>query len=80
MTAPITTTDVRTGDPDLDGEQRYAHIAPRSEVMEALVTGTPVEALCGHVFVPSRDPSNYPRCSRCEDIMRNGDLDPGKVS
>lgn len=66
----------KVGDPDLDGEDRVAHIvAPASLVTEAYITGTPVEALCGHVFVPSRDPENYPECQGCveeRDAILNG--------
>ncbi len=67
---------VRPGDPELDeGEPSVAHIvkvAPgesaTAKVLEARVTGTPVEALCGHVWVPSRDPRKLPVCPRCKEI------------
>lgn len=50
-----------------------------TKVLEARVNGTPIEALCGHVWVPSRDPKNLPLCSKCKEIyelerMWNGDL------
>lgn len=38
-------------------------------VLEARVTGTPVEALCGKVWVPQRDPRQLPPCSRCVDVF-----------
>jgi len=69
-----TQLDVRPGDPDLDeGEGRVAHIIHSNgpaagKVTEAIVEGTPVEALCGKVFVPSRDPKRLPVCSRCKAI------------
>lgn len=37
-------------------------------VVEALVEGTPLEALCGHVFVPSKDPKALPICEACKDV------------
>ncbi len=44
-------------------------------VMEARINGTPVEALCGHVWVPSRDPKSHPLCQLCKDIWDlHGDL------
>jgi hypothetical protein len=63
-------------DPDLEtGEPAVAHIVktgPResaaAKVMEARIFGTPVEALCGHVWVPSRDPRQLPLCQKCKDI------------
>jgi hypothetical protein len=32
-----------------------------------MVMGTPVVALCGKVWVPSRDPEKYPVCPECKD-------------
>lgn len=39
-----------------------------AKVLEARVLGTPLEALCGHVWVPSRDPRALPVCPKCLDI------------
>ena len=39
-----------------------------AKVMEARIFGTPVEALCGHVWVPSRDPKQLPLCQACKEI------------
>jgi len=30
--------------------------------------GTPVVALCGKVWVPSRDPQRFPVCPECKEI------------
>jgi hypothetical protein len=32
------------------------------------VNGTPVVALCGKVWVPSRDPKKFPICPDCKRI------------
>ena len=40
-----------------------------------MVTGTPVTALCGKVWVPSRDPKRYPVCPTCKEIYEM--LPPG---
>ena len=40
-----------------------------AQVMEARFNGTPIEALCGHVWVPSRDPKKLPLCQLCKDIF-----------
>jgi len=37
-------------------------------VVEGMVTGTPVKALCGKVWVPGRDPRRYPVCPTCKEI------------
>ena len=46
------------------------HSVPESGIgtlTEAYVSGTPVIALCGKVWVPSRDPERFPICpeSKC---------------
>jgi Protein of unknown function (DUF3039) len=55
-----------------DGDhERFAHYAPKDKIVEAAVMGTPITALCGKVWVPSRDPSRYPICPECKDIYDN---------
>ena len=39
-----------------------------AKVLEARIYGTPLEALCGHVWVPSRDPKQLPMCEACKSI------------
>ena len=73
-TAPVIT--VRPSDPELeDGPPLVAHIVKvdpgedaQAKVLEARINGTPVEALCGHVWVPSRDPRSLPLCQACKDV------------
>jgi hypothetical protein len=43
--------------------------------MAAMVEGTPVVALCGKVWVPSRDPQKFPVCPECKEIW--GAMKPG---
>jgi hypothetical protein len=57
------------------GEPTAAHIVKvepgqnaAAVVLEARITGTPVEALCGFVWVPSRDPKQLPVCEECKSI------------
>ena len=57
-----------TGDGD---HERFAHYVPKAKLTAALVNGTPVVALCGKVWVPSRDPERYPVCPECVDIKAN---------
>jgi Protein of unknown function (DUF3039) len=59
-------------DPEL-AEPIFAHIVKTepgenaaAKVMEARLNGTALEALCGHVWVPSRDPSRHPMCPKCQ--------------
>lgn len=39
-----------------------------AKVLQARIEGTPIEALCGHTWVPSRDPKQLPVCQKCKDI------------
>ncbi len=63
--------------PDLQEEEgdhdRFAHHVPQDELMEALVNGTPVTALCGKTWVPSRDPKRYPVCPTCKELREQLD-------
>jgi len=58
-------TQPSTGDGD---HERFSHYVPKDKLMEAMVNGTPVIALCGKVWVPSRDPQRYPVCPQCKEI------------
>ncbi len=39
-----------------------------NSVVDAMVSATPVVALCGKTWVPERDPSRYPLCRTCAEI------------
>lgn len=59
--------------PDLsqsdDGDnERFAHYVQKDKITESAVTGNPVIALCGKVWVPNRDPKRYPICPDCKKI------------
>jgi len=58
-------TQTSTGDGDHD---RFSHYVVRNKLTEAVVEGTPLRALCGKVWVPSRDPKKYPVCPECKEI------------
>ena len=61
-------TDYRYDEGD---HEKFSHYAPKDKIMEAMVTGTPVRALCGKLWVPSRDPSRFPVCPVCKDLYEN---------
>ncbi len=59
----------------LNGEQvedgdhdRFAHYVQKEKIVESAVTGKPVRALCGKVWVPGRDPQKFPICPDCKRI------------
>lgn len=74
LTGSLGSIEVEARLSNTDGDhERFAHYAPKDEVMQALVEGTPIMALCGKIWVPHRDPSRYPVCPTCEEI--HGALD-----
>jgi hypothetical protein len=69
LTGSLTDTHSETLSWTADGDhERFAHYAPQNEVMQALVEGIPITALCGKVWVPHRDPSKYAVCPTCKEI------------
>jgi len=78
-TAPSTQTadavETRREHVPQTGEPECAHIvktdgdeSAAAKVLQARIEGTPLEALCGHRWVPSRDPRQLPLCAKCKDI------------
>ena len=70
-----TQLDERTDEKLGTGEAKAAHIVATdgdtpatAVVLEARIYGTPVEALCGQRFIPSRDPGKLPKCQKCKEI------------
>lgn len=59
--------DTRLSNDDGDHE-RFAHYVEKAKIVESAVTGTPVKALCGKVWIPHRDPSRFPVCPECQAI------------
>jgi len=71
-----TIEDRRTQEALDDGDHdRFSHYAEKRKLTEAMVMGTPIVALCGKVWVPSRDPKKYPVCPTCKEIWES--LRPG---
>ena len=48
--------------------ERYSHYVRKEKIVESAVLGTPVIALCGKVWIPSRDPQKFPVCPECKAI------------
>ena len=70
-----TIEDTRTSQVDTPVEpgdhERFSHYVEKDKLTEAMVLGTPVVALCGKTWVPSRDPEKYPVCPECKDAWEN---------
>ena len=57
--------------------ERFAHYVQKNKIVDSAVSGTPVVALCGKVWVPSRDPKRYPVCPECKKIYESLPEDAG---
>lgn len=76
MSDTSTVIDRETVEVTETGEPIYTHIVDRGDdprpaeaiVLEARVNGTPITALCGYVWVPSRDPMKHPVCGKCVEM------------
>jgi hypothetical protein len=77
LTDPVTGTAVderveeRTVPTDEGDHERFSHYVDKHKLTEAMVMGTPVVALCGKVWVPSRAPEKFPVCPECQEIWES---------
>ena len=55
--------------------ERFAHYVRKERILQSAVSGAPVIALCGKVWVPGRDPNRFPVCPVCKEIY-DGLRDP----
>ncbi|MCI9890084.1 DUF3039 domain-containing protein [Micrococcales bacterium 31B] len=51
--------------------ERFSHYVEKSKITASAVSGDPVIALCGKVWVPGRDPSKFPVCPECKEIYES---------
>lgn len=51
--------------------ERYAHYVRKDKIMSSALSGEPVIALCGKVWVPGRDPNKFPVCPACKEIYES---------
>lgn len=75
ITETISETRTETVPETSHGEgdhDRFAHYVLKDKIVESAVTGAPVIALCGKVWVPSRDPSRFPLCPECKRLYELG--------
>lgn len=53
-----------------DGDhERFAHYVRKDRILPSAVEGTPVVALCGKKWVPTRNPERFPVCPECKEIF-----------
>ena len=61
--------------------ERFAHYVRKEKILESALSGESVVALCGKVWVPSRDPERFPVCPECkqawEGLRKDDDAPDG---
>jgi hypothetical protein len=65
---PSVAIDPQTQNIEPGDHERYSHYVRKDKVVESAVMGNPVVALCGKVWIPSRDPEKFPVCPECKDV------------
>jgi hypothetical protein len=50
--------------------ERFSHYVRKEKILESALSGDPVIALCGKVWVPGRDPQRFPVCPACKEIYQ----------
>lgn len=63
-----TLTEVAPAQLSHGDSERLSHYVLAKDSMEGYVYGAAITALCGKVWVPSRDPLKFPVCPECKTI------------
>ncbi|MDR1119238.1 MAG: DUF3039 domain-containing protein [Bifidobacteriaceae bacterium] len=74
-TQTLTRPETRLDEGD---HERFAHYVRQDKIVASAVSGKPVVALCGKVWVPRRDPSRFPICPACKEIYEHMHGGPGR--
>lgn len=48
--------------------ERFSHYVRKEKILESALSGDPVTALCGKIWIPGRDPKKFPVCPICQEI------------
>ena len=63
---------------DEEGERTGEFVGVDNSIVDSMITGTPVKALCGKMWVPGEDPGKYKLCPTCINVAKqNGWKVPG---
>ena len=65
-----TPTTLETQPVEPGDHERFSHYVRKEKIMESALSGEPVVALCGKVWVPGRDPEKFPVCPTCKEIYQ----------
>lgn len=54
---------------DAGDHDKFSHYIHKDDMMKAFVEGAAVMAICGKVWVPTRDGKQFPVCPECQEIF-----------
>jgi hypothetical protein len=67
VTEPTTRPEYREPGDD----EKFSHWVDKDDLMRGTVEGVAVRALCGKMWVPTRDASKFPVCPECKEVWEN---------
>lgn len=70
MSDTLDRTDERTTTrPSEPGDHdTFSHYVRKDELEKAILSGIPTMALCGKMWLPTKDPMRFPVCPECKEI------------
>lgn len=69
----MTVTEPKLDEPDVGSPDDHSHYALKEEVTRAAIEGGFITALCGVKFMPLRDPTRFPICQKCAELIKQLD-------
>lgn len=64
----MTVTEAHVDEVQQTDSPQISHLIAKKDWHKAYILGSAIQALCGKVWVPSRDPEKYPLCEMCADL------------
>lgn len=58
-------TTTSSGDGD---DETFSHYVPKDKLLQAQLTGSAAQAICGKMWSPNKDATKFPICPACIEI------------
>lgn len=68
---PVIETDKRPVFTDDGDHERFSHYVRKEALEKAIFDGIPTRALCGKLWLPTKDPSRFPVCPECKEVWES---------
>lgn len=67
VTTPTITADPRLVEPNEGDHDLFSHYVRKADLERAIFDGIPIIALCGKLWLPTRDAAKFPVCPECKE-------------